>query len=58
MCKAVVKSGSEENASSVGSNINLAILYLMGIPYVLAGFGGYFWWKKLKKNKEQGLTAE
>ena len=56
MCKAVVKAGSEDNAASVGTTLNMAILYLMGIPYVLAGVGGYFWWKKSKNDKKEDVS--
>lgn len=56
MCKAVVKAGSEDSASSVGTTLNMAILYLMGIPYVLAGVGGYVWWKKSQKDKKEDVS--
>ena len=57
ICKAVVKAGSEDNAASVGTTLNSAILYLMSIPYILAGIGGYFWWKNNRAEKNQATSS-
>jgi len=50
----VCRAGAESNLGAKDSNkrgagLNNAILYLMSIPYVMAGVGGFIWWKYRKK---------
>ncbi len=45
MCKTSVESDLK-NGGSIGSNLNMGILYLMAIPYVALIFGGYFFFRK------------
>ncbi|NEM98079.1 hypothetical protein GXP69_10265 [Pontibacter sp. BT327] len=56
MCRASVESnvgtGGSEGSNSVGSGLNMGILYLMVIPYVLIGTVGFLWYRSNKKKKE------
>ena len=45
MCKAVVESNAQSDDSIV-EGVNGAILYLMGVPYLLIAGLGYLWYKK------------
>ncbi|GGK67410.1 hypothetical protein GCM10011405_14270 [Rufibacter glacialis] len=44
MCTASVESSSK-SGDSIANGLNKGILYLMAIPYVLAGCVGFFWYK-------------
>ncbi len=50
MCKRVAESSQEANDNKVGRGLNTGILYLLSIPYVLAGIGAYAYFKKNKKD--------
>jgi len=50
MCKRVAESNME-NGEVRGKGLNTGILYLMSVPYVMAGVVGYVWWKKRQTNK-------
>lgn len=49
----VCRAGAESNLASKdnkrGAGLNNAILYLMSVPYVMAGIGGFIWWRNRKK---------
>ncbi len=45
MCKTGVESDLK-TGGSIGSNLNMGILYLMAIPYVALIGGGYFFFRK------------
>lgn len=45
MCKTGVESDLK-NGGSIGSNLNTGILYLMTVPYIILGLGGYFFFRK------------
>ena len=49
MCKAVAKSNIDSKSNEVGKGINKGVLYLLSIPYVLAGVGGIIWLRNRKK---------
>lgn len=53
MCKAVAKSNIDSHSNAVGKGINRGVLYLLAIPYVLAGVGGVIWYRN--RNKPVGL---
>ena len=53
MCKTSVESDLK-NGGSIGTNLNLGILYLMAIPYVVLMFGGYFFFRKQINAKIKG----
>ena len=50
MCKRVAESSQEANDNKAGKGLNTGILYLLSIPYVLAGIGAYAYFKKNKKD--------
>lgn len=49
MCTASVESSNNETGDSIANGLNKGILYLMAIPYVIAGCVGFFWYKYSKK---------
>ena len=49
MCRRVAESSADANDNKAGKGLNKGILYLLAIPYVLAGTGAYFWYKNRKK---------
>lgn len=49
MCTASVQSSSNESGDSIANGLNKGILYLMAVPYVLAGCIGFFWYKYSKR---------
>lgn len=59
MCRASVESnvgtGGADGSNSVGSGLNMGILYLMVIPYVLIGTVGFLWYRSNKKKKEAAI---
>lgn len=50
MCKRVAESSQGDNDNKAGKGLNTGILYLLSIPYVLAGIGAYAYFKKNKKD--------
>ena len=52
MCKAVVESSSN-TGSEIAQGVNSAILYLMGIPYLMVFVVGIAWYKKYYKTEEK-----
>ena len=53
MCRATVEKGNAEGTSKIGAGLNTGILYLMAIPYVVAGTIGFFWYRQHKLSKKQ-----
>ena len=52
MCKTSVTSSNANNdnkLSRFGDGLNKGILYLMAIPYVLAGTVGFLWYRNNRK---------
>ncbi|RNI31669.1 hypothetical protein [Rufibacter latericius] len=49
MCTASVESSNNESGDSIANGLNKGILYLMAIPYVIAGCVGFFWYKYSRK---------
>ncbi len=49
MCRAVSESSRNANDNKVGRGLNGGILYLLAIPYVIAGIAVYSYVKKGKK---------
>ncbi|QHL87091.1 hypothetical protein GU926_06465 [Nibribacter ruber] len=49
MCRASVESGSGEDQDTIANGLNKGILYLMAVPYILAGGIGFFWYKYSRK---------
>jgi len=51
MCRASVESGNGASGDSIANGLNKGILYLMAIPYLVAGCVGFFWYRYSKKQK-------
>ena len=55
MCKAVLESNMQSGEDAVGKGINNGIMYIMFVPYLLLGVGGYlmykFYFKPQQANK-------
>ncbi|MFS0491738.1 hypothetical protein [Leadbetterella byssophila] len=57
MCRATVGSNLSEGRNTIGTGLNFGILYLLVIPYLIAGLGVYFYIRAAKQRlKEQGLA--
>lgn len=57
MCRATVES-STKSPKGQGKGLNNGILYLMVIPYLLAGGIGYFWYKRSRKETDKQNKIE
>jgi len=55
MCKATVEKGESNKAAlpERARGLNNGILYMMVVPYMLAGVIGYFWYRNSKKERER-----
>jgi hypothetical protein len=49
MCRASVESSNGAAPDNITNGLNKGILYLMAIPYILAGCVGFFWYKYSRK---------
>lgn len=49
MCRRIAESNMEAGESR-GKGLNTGILYLMSVPYLMAGVVGYAFWKKRNKS--------
>ena len=45
MCKLNAENASENKDAGIGEGINSAIVYLMGIPYILLAFGAFVFFR-------------
>lgn len=54
MCRRIAESNLEQAGEVKGRGLNTGILYLMSVPYVMAGVAGYMWWRK----KQVAKTTE
>ena len=53
MCKAVAKSNMDSEQNKVGQGINKGVLYLLSVPYILAGIGGFVFWRNRRTAGEK-----
>ncbi|NUM32092.1 MAG: hypothetical protein HUU47_07180 [Bacteroidetes bacterium] len=51
MCKAAVESSMKDKSNSKGKGLNRGILYLLAMPYLLAGVTGAGFYYRYKKRK-------
>jgi hypothetical protein len=51
MCRASVENNVSNGETSIGAGLNNGILYLVVMPYLMAGVIGYLWYKSSKKKK-------
>jgi hypothetical protein len=52
MCKASAEANLKEGGSGIGKGLNKGILYLLSIPYILAGIFAFVWYRKKKEIKK------
>lgn len=53
MCKAAVESSMKDKKNTKGRGLNNGILYLLAMPYLIAGATGAGFYYRYKKNKKQ-----
>ena len=51
MCRASVENNVSNGDASIGAGLNNGILYLVVMPYLMAGIIGYLWYRASKKKK-------
>lgn len=51
MCKTALKSSIDSGKGTVGNGINKGILFLLTMPYVLAGTAAFVYYQNRKKQK-------
>ena len=49
VCRAGAESNLNSKENKRGAGLNNAILYMMSVPYIMAGVGGFIWWVKATK---------
>jgi hypothetical protein len=49
MCKATAESNMKEHSNNFGAGLNKGILYLLAMPYLLAGVGVLIWYRHRKQ---------
>lgn len=52
MCRRVAESNMEAGEVK-GKGLNTGILYLMSVPYVMAGVAGLVWWRRKRSSEKQ-----
>jgi hypothetical protein len=50
-CKANVEAASKDPNNRVGRGLNGGILYLLAVPYLLAGTVAVLWYRNYRRNK-------
>ena len=55
MCRASVENNVSNGDTSIGAGLNNGILYLVVMPYLMAGIIGYLWYRSSKKKKAKLL---
>ena len=56
MCRASVENNVSNGETSIGAGLNNGILYLVVMPYLMAGIIGYLWYRASKKKKAKLQT--
>jgi hypothetical protein len=56
MCRATAETNLA-NGGTEGSGLNNAILYMLGMPYLLIGTVAFFWWRNRKSIDEDEVLA-
>ncbi|RTQ50072.1 hypothetical protein EJV47_10550 [Hymenobacter gummosus] len=57
MCKSNVESARTEKDAYDFSGLNKGILYIMAAPYIIGGIVGYFWYRNVRRNRQQRPSA-
>lgn len=53
MCRASVENNVSNGETSIGAGLNNGILYLVVMPYLMAGIIGFLWYRASKKKKSK-----
>lgn len=56
MCRATAETNLA-NGGTEGAGLNNGIMYMLGMPYILIGTVGYFWWKNRNNIDEDDLAV-
>jgi hypothetical protein len=56
MCRASVENNVSNGETSIGAGLNNGILYLVVMPYLMAGIIGFLWYRTSKKKKAKLQT--
>ncbi len=51
MCKTNIENARTEGHSMVGSTLNNGIMYLLALPYAIAGVFGFIYYRKYKERQ-------
>lgn len=51
MCKSNLEMAREKGMTDVGNTLNNGIMYLLVLPYAIAGVFGFIYYKKYKEKK-------
>ncbi len=51
MCKTNIENARKEGHTMVGSTLNNGIMYLLALPYAIAGVFGFIYYKKYKERQ-------
>ena len=51
MCKTAIESAMKDKNNTKGKGLNKGILYLLSMPYLAVGIGGFLWYKNSKKKQ-------
>lgn len=51
MCKSNIEMAREKGITDVGNTLNNGIMYLLVLPYAIAGVFGFIYYKKYKEKK-------
>ncbi len=57
MCKSNLEMARQNGSTNVGNTINDGILYLLALPYLIAGAFAFVYFKKYKE-KKNSLTTQ
>ena len=52
MCKSAVESSLKDKENTKGRGLNNGILYLLSLPYLVAGTMGVIWFRNSRKKKK------
>ena len=52
MCKSNLEMAREKGNTNVGNTLNNGIMYLLVLPYAIAGVFGFIYYKKYKEKKK------
>ncbi len=57
MCKSNIEMARKDGGTQVGNTLNNGILYLLVLPYAIAGVFGFIYYKKYKEKRAAEKNA-